>query len=259
MSTTQIDLSQLSAELTKSILRDLDISRASVSTVDITDGTVGDDTGVVIMDVSGTITVDITASGANGLDTGAEASSTFYYIYLIFNPTTEVLAGLFSISATSPTLPSGYTLKRLVGVVRNDGSSDFISFLQVGENFDYTDRFNVLSGGTATSATTIDVSAFVPDSISSSVRLRCFGSVTGVGTGGAKFFAVSSKSTLTISDAPVSLVWEFEVGTPARIERNQTNDNLNLIDTNSAKIYYIQSSATGASGIIDVLGFRLKL
>lgn len=79
------------------------------------------------------LTVDITASGANGLDTGSEASSTWYSIWAIYNPTTSTIAGLLSTSATSPTMPSGYTKKRRVGWVRNNASSNFLKFYQMGD------------------------------------------------------------------------------------------------------------------------------
>jgi hypothetical protein len=72
------------------------------------------------------------STGANALDTGTEAASTWYYVYVIYNSTTNTVAGLLSISATAPTLPSGYDFKALVGVVRNDGSSNLIDFTQSG-------------------------------------------------------------------------------------------------------------------------------
>lgn len=45
----------------------------------------------------------------NGLDTGARASNTFYRTFVIQNNTTLVYDISFSLSATSPTIPSGYT------------------------------------------------------------------------------------------------------------------------------------------------------
>ncbi len=52
---------------------------------------------------SSTITIDSGVTGANGLDTGSLAASTWYYFYLIYNGST--VAGLLSASATSPTMP----------------------------------------------------------------------------------------------------------------------------------------------------------
>lgn len=78
--------------------------------------------------------IDITVGGVNGLDTGAEAGSTWYYIWVIWNGATA--SGLFSLSSTAPTMPGGYTHKALVGAVRNGApggvATDFMRFWQAG-------------------------------------------------------------------------------------------------------------------------------
>ncbi len=71
-----------------------------------------------------------TGTGAGTLDTGAEAANTHYAVFLIYNPSTGTLNGLFSLSATAPTMPAGYTFKAFLGWVRNDSGSDFIRFKQ---------------------------------------------------------------------------------------------------------------------------------
>jgi hypothetical protein len=78
------------------------------------------------------LTADITASGANGLDTGSEASSTWYHIWVIAQPD-GTTASLLSTSATAPTMPSGYVFKGYVGAIRNDASSDFLNFQQLND------------------------------------------------------------------------------------------------------------------------------
>lgn len=103
------------------------------SQVDITASEIvlRDSTGRNYLDSSVSLSgVSITASGANGLDSGAEAASTWYFIWCIRNPATATTAGLLSTSSTAPTMPSGYTYKGLIGAVRNDGSSNFIQFYQ---------------------------------------------------------------------------------------------------------------------------------
>lgn len=104
------------------------------------------------------LTADITASGVNGLDTGSEAADTWYYIWVIYNGTT--VASLISTSSTSPTMPSGYTYKGLVGAVRNNGSSNFLSFFQYGKEayletaaYDRTGALTVAAGATPTTLT----------------------------------------------------------------------------------------------------------
>lgn len=127
-----------------------------------------DDTWNIV--VASTITISLSSSGLNGLDTGSEASNTWYYFYVVYNPTTRVVGGLFSASATSPTLPSGFTKYRLLGQTRNNASSNFLGWVQFGKGrerkYYYDDEnvanLQVLSGGASTSWTDINVRAFVP-------------------------------------------------------------------------------------------------
>ncbi|HQJ93188.1 MAG TPA: hypothetical protein PLI71_09985 [Clostridia bacterium] len=90
---------------------------------------------------AGDLTIDVTVSGANGLDTGSEAPNTWYAVYVIYNPTTGTIAGLLSADTTPPstanppTLPSGYTVWRNVGWVRNDASSNFTLYCCISDGF----------------------------------------------------------------------------------------------------------------------------
>jgi len=83
--------------------------------------------------VTSAVTCNIATSGANGLDTGSEAASTWYSVWDIYNPASLTDACLLSISSTSPTLPSGYTAKMRVGWVRNDAGSNFWQTIQYGD------------------------------------------------------------------------------------------------------------------------------
>jgi|GEM_PF-4881932 len=66
------------------------------------------------------------AAGTNqgGLDTGTKAANTPYYCYAIYNPATLTADALFSLSSTSPTLPSGYTKFRKIAALMTNGSSN---------------------------------------------------------------------------------------------------------------------------------------
>lgn len=55
---------------------------------------------------------------ANGIDTGSITANTWYYVHVIHNPTTSATALLISLSATAPTLPSGYTYWARIGSLR---------------------------------------------------------------------------------------------------------------------------------------------
>lgn len=73
--------------------------------------------------------------GANGLDVGSLANTTWYYVWLISNGT--VAASLLSTSSTAPTLPSGYTYAMRVGAFRTDGSANFLRIIQRGRRAQY--------------------------------------------------------------------------------------------------------------------------
>lgn len=145
---------------------------------------------------SSDITANITTSGANGLDTGAEASSTFYHLWAI-GKSDGTLALLLSTSATSPTMPSGYTFKRLMWGVANDSSSHLVDFVHLRDGkcmylatqLNDIRGANVLNAGSATSPTAIDLSKVVPDTPSVII--------------GAQFFAQNiniTGSVMTISE-----------------------------------------------------------
>lgn len=119
--------------------RALKVLVASASTVTTTADAISleDPNGYSFRALAVNVTADITVSGANGLDTGAEAASTWYNKWVIYNPTTQTLAALLSLSATAPTMPAGYTFKARVGAVRNDGSSNLLRTIQVGRRSQY--------------------------------------------------------------------------------------------------------------------------
>lgn len=167
------------------------LSSTTAATASIAIGEATDSTGKAQIELSSLQVVDITASGANGLDTGSEASDTWYYIFVIRNPVTDVVAGLISASATSPTLPSGYTQFRRIGVVYNDSGSNFLEFIQRGagktRRYWYDEETSVieaLTDGSAVTFTEIDLSGLVPP-VSDNVILFCmFASGTTPGAAG---------------------------------------------------------------------------
>lgn len=83
------------------------------------------------------LTINSAATGANGLDIGTLAGSTWYAVWVIWNGTTT--AGLISLSATSPTLPSGYTHRARVGWIRTDATANKfpLGFTQRGRRVQY--------------------------------------------------------------------------------------------------------------------------
>lgn len=82
------------------------------------------------------LTISTAINGANGLDSGTIVQATWYSVWVIYNGTT--VAGLLSLSATSPTLPSGYIYYARVGwVVTGTSSSNLNRTLQLGRRAQY--------------------------------------------------------------------------------------------------------------------------
>ncbi len=115
----------------------------------------------------------LATSGANGLDTGASVVSTWYYVWVIWEGTTT--AGLLSLSATAPTMPSGYTHKARVGAVRTDGTANKypLSYTQFGNSAHYkvaagsnVTATPMMASGAVTWPATVAAVAFVPPTAS---------------------------------------------------------------------------------------------
>lgn len=113
-------------------------------------------------------TVDITTSGVvNGLDTGSEASSTWYYIWIWSDGSTYGCC--FSTSSTSITDTRvgspPITHKKLIGAVYNNSSSNFATFIQIDNRVYYPGSANswgALSAGSSTSVAELSISLDVP-------------------------------------------------------------------------------------------------
>ena len=148
------------------------------------------------------LTIDTAAAGANGLDTGTVAISTWYFIWVISNGTTT--AGLFSTSSTVPTMPTGYTFKGLVGAKRTNGSSQFVATYQVGDTVMFDAPLAVVTGGGSQGALSLNLSAAIPDDI-----VKCVLGKTGANTGALNFFA--DYDTYATSQGPDNSVVPLQI------------------------------------------------
>lgn len=119
------------------------------------------------------VSASVALNGANGLDTGATASNTWYSVWVIWNGTTA--AALLSLSATAPTMPSGYTYKARIGWIRTDSTASKypLRFKQFGRRVQYANlagtnltTLPIMASGTAgtfnTSYASVAVANFVP-------------------------------------------------------------------------------------------------
>lgn len=131
--------------------------------------------GKVYNSVSKTCT--ITTSGIGGLEASdSESSDTWYEIYLKGKSDGTINCLMNSSTGSIGTAPSGYSYGKLLGYVRNDSSSNFIEFYQVGNSVFKNDG-DILSSGTATSFTDIVFSTYAPPN-TSELRLGVYQGVT---------------------------------------------------------------------------------
>lgn len=118
------------------------------------------------------LTADLGTSGANGLDTGTKANNTAYFLYVI-GKEDGTMASLWSLSATTPTMPTGYIYKRRVGWNRTDSSGNIYRVAQYGKCAHYvvttgTNTANLLAiatgaaGNISSAYVAVSVSSFVP-------------------------------------------------------------------------------------------------
>jgi hypothetical protein len=110
----------------------------SSSTLSIAAGQATDSTHTYVMALSAiakTTSAWQVGTGQGGLDTGSIAAGTWYHFYMIQRTDTGVVDVVFSTSASSPTMPTDYTLYRRIGAAKTDGSNQWIALTQNGDYF----------------------------------------------------------------------------------------------------------------------------
>lgn len=80
--------------------------------------------GSVISMIKGIDAVWIAGTNQGGLDIGSVAADTTYHMFAINNPSTLASDFLFSLSSSSPTLPTGYTKQKKLCALRTDSGAN---------------------------------------------------------------------------------------------------------------------------------------
>lgn len=129
-----------SGTIIRGTIHGLTLSTAgSSSTFSVAVGLAADSTATDYMTLASAISKTTSAwavGTSNGaLDTGTIANSTWYHVYLIKRTDTGVVDVLISTSASSPTMPTNYTLKRRIGTIKTNGSAQWTKFLQLNDEF----------------------------------------------------------------------------------------------------------------------------
>lgn len=134
-----------------------------------------DDSDTYDMDLTSDITLTLTSSGILELDTGIVTSDTWYAVHIAYG--SSGVSGLFSLSPTSPTLPSGYdTASRFIGWVRNNASGNIENFKMVGNGNDKIVIYlgevgtrKILTAGVDEAWADVDASSYVPSGVEVSI------------------------------------------------------------------------------------------
>ena len=98
--------------------------------LDIAAGGCMDDTGTAWIQIAATTkqsdavwAADNGVTPTGGLDLIGSAGNNDLYVWAIKNPTSGLSGTLFSLSSTAPTMPTGYTLKRLINWFKRSGGT----------------------------------------------------------------------------------------------------------------------------------------
>lgn len=136
--------------------------------LNLTKGLARNSTNIADIVLSSNVLIDASQKGRNGVDIGPLLPNRFYAVYVIGDSTDNTpTAGLLSLATNpSPYFPVGYDMYRRIGWVLTDGTSNIVTFTQLGvdENrtYYYKTFITVLIGGSSTSYAPIDLSGAVP-------------------------------------------------------------------------------------------------
>jgi len=136
--------------------------------LDVAAGVCADSTNAQMLSVAAS-TIDCGTVGANGLDAGTLANSTWYHVFAI-GKTDGTTALLASSSLGSPVMPTGYAVGRRIGSFKTDGSAHILAFVQSG------DEFRWAASVADVSATNPGTAAMTPVlSVPTGVKVTAFG------------------------------------------------------------------------------------
>jgi hypothetical protein len=182
------------AEFLRGYLGGLTLSRLSTTTVGIAAGACASSDNTTLMSLGSAVTKSTGAwaagSGNGGLDTGTVASNTWYHVFVIERPDTQLVDVLFSASATAPSLPSNYTNFRRIGAVRTNGSAQLIDFVQEGDNFRWLADVTDLAGGSWSTT-----AALTTLTVPTGVKVEAFGYASASSSAGNAYFRLDDPAS----------------------------------------------------------------
>lgn len=208
-------------------------------------GSIMSDDDTTIINISSSATFDISLGVAsNGLDSGSEVNTSWYYIWLFYNPTTNATELRGSTSNSNPTSPTGFTKKAIVGAVYNNSSGNFNRFHTYGSGVDktyvYETEVLTLSNISVSSRTTVDVDSRVANVGTGYQTCSC---TFEMGAGGnLVFYHGDNTASFAFASSSARFVY------------------LSNIQLNSGGEFHLQNNGSAVTGIyMKVLSFIMRL
>lgn len=148
-------------------VNNLNVAFGSTTTLTVAAGQCRDSTNTYDMVLSSPVTISSARRGLNGLDAGTIAASTDYWIHLISDPVSGLPTGaMLSLSATTPSMPLGYGVSRMIGWWSTNGSANFLLAYILGNGNSRKHLWDaepgVLSSGHATTFANVSLIHTVP-------------------------------------------------------------------------------------------------
>ena len=164
----------------RSYLSGYGMTPVSATAISIAVGEARSDTNTYDITLASATALSLASTGANALDTGTVTSATWYHVFAISKAEGVSAATLASTNLSSPTMPSGYTLKRRLGSIYSDADVSVQNFVQTGDNFSWHTPVIDVSAATVTaSAKTLSLST--PSGIKTQALLGINAKVSGTG------------------------------------------------------------------------------
>lgn len=131
-------------------------------------GQARDSNNAIDIVLNAAVSIDATTNGANGLDQGALANNTWYYVYLLGSSLNYAPAAAIVSASQIPDMPEGYDSYRRIGNALTNGSAQFLKFYVYGNSnnrkYFWDALVPVLNGGGSTSFANVDLSISMPRS-----------------------------------------------------------------------------------------------
>lgn len=235
----------------------LQISNDSINPdeiIDISVGSILDSTGVYQIISDSVLSPNIQNDGLNGLDTGTVAASTVYAVHLIADPVTQQPEGaMFSLSATAPLMPFGYSAFALIGYVVTDATSDILlGYWTAGNSSKRTFMYDApiataVTAGAATSDTAVSLAAFVP--------------AVNLGPVYIKFAMTPAAASRTLTLKTFGAVGDMYQATSqvTGVVLRDTAYLLSALNSGAPSIEYYWSAGGGDAVALDVAGYDFNI